>query len=297
MLLRDRWRSPSDQRRAGQLMIAVGVLGAVVVVFGTIVGWIFVGQIATASEDSVEVTAQTFDAIDDTIDLAEEAIDSTVGAVDALAGTLVTLSSTFQSGADAIDDVAALADTIGPSLSDAGATVRSLERVGDQIDTALGTLSRLPIGPDYDPESGLGDTFGRLAVTLESLPGELAATSDSLSEFTSNADDLRADIDRLAVSVGAIAGDLGDSSALVDQYRTSVADARTLAVATTDDVDLSVGLMRILLVMGGVLLLLGQVVPLWLGRSLLDELDRLEPLDRLDQDLPDQDEDRAPSGS
>jgi hypothetical protein len=31
--------------------------------------------------------------------------------------------------------------------------------------------------------------------------------------------------------------------------------------------------MRVLLVAGGVVLLLGQVVPLWLGRSLLDQLD------------------------
>jgi ABC-type transporter Mla subunit MlaD len=273
MLLRDRWRSPSDQRRAGRLMIALGVAGALIAVFGTIIGWIFVGQIATASDDSLAVTTQTFDAVDDTIDLAEEVLGATVDAVDALAGTLVTLSSSFESGTAAIDDIAALADTIGPSLSDAATTVRALERVGGQIDAALGTLSNLPIGPDYDPESGLGETFGRLADTLDELPAELETTSDSLTEFTATAGDLQADIDRLAVSAGAIAGDLGDTSALVEQYRTSVADARALAVATKDDLDLSVGLMRVLLVAGGVLLLLGQVVPLWLGRSLLDQLD------------------------
>lgn len=254
-------------------MIAIGLAGAVIAVFGTIVGWIFVGQIAAASDDSLEVTTQTFDAVDDTIDLAEDVLGSTVGAVDALAGTLVTLSSSFESGTAAIEDIAALAETIGPSLSDAGSTVRTLERVGGQIDAALETLSRLPIGPDYNPVSGLGDTFGRLADTLETLPGELDATSDSLTDFTENAGGLRADIDRLAVSVGAIAGDLGDTNALVEQYRASVADARALAVATKDDLDLSVGLMRVLLVAGGVVLLLGQVVPLWLGRSLLDQLD------------------------
>lgn len=283
MLLRDRWRSPSDQRRAGQLMIAVGLVGAVVAVFGTIVGWIFVGQIVTASDDSLEATEQTLDAIDDTIDLAEDVLGSTVGAVDALAGTLVTLSSSFETGTTAIEDIAALTDTIGSSLSDTGTTVRTLERVGGQIDAALETLSSLPIGPNYDPENGLGDTFGRLADTLEALPGQLDATSDSLTDFTEDAGSLRADIDRLAVSAGAIAGDLGDTNALVEQYRASLADARTLAVATKDDLDLSVGLMRVLLVAGGAVLLLGQVVPLWLGRSLLDQLGH--------------DEDRPPSGS
>jgi len=65
-------------------MIGLGALGVVVAVFGTVAGWIFVGQIATASDDSSEVTVQTLDAVDDTIDLAEVVLVSTVDAVDAL---------------------------------------------------------------------------------------------------------------------------------------------------------------------------------------------------------------------
>ena len=52
-------------------MIGVGTVGVVVAAFGTVAGWIFVDQIATASDDSLEVTVQTLDAVDDTIDLAE----------------------------------------------------------------------------------------------------------------------------------------------------------------------------------------------------------------------------------
>ncbi len=273
MELRDRWRSPESQRRAGRLMISLGVVGAVVAVFGMIVGWVFVGQIATASDDSLEVTVQTLDAVDDTIDLAEEVLVSTVDAVDALAGTVSAISGSFETGTAAIDDIASLADTLGPSLADASDTVRTLERVGGQIDGVLGALSNLPIGPDYDPESGLGETFGRLADTLEELPGELESTSRSLTDFTDNAGELQAELDRFAGAVETIAIDLSDTGTLVDQYRASVADARSLAVDTKDDLDLSVALMRMLLVVGGTTLLLGQIVPFWLGRSLLDELD------------------------
>jgi hypothetical protein len=38
-------------------------------------------------------------------------------------------------------------------------------------------------------------------------------------------------------------------------------------------------MMRVLLVAGGITLLLGQIVPLWLGRSLLDDLPDDEPGD------------------
>lgn len=65
-------------------MIGLGAVGVVVAVFGTVAGWIFVGQIATASDDSSEVTVQTLDAVDDPIDLAEVVLVSTVDAVDAL---------------------------------------------------------------------------------------------------------------------------------------------------------------------------------------------------------------------
>lgn len=272
MLLRDRWRSPSDQRRVGQLMIGLGVVGALVAVLGTIGGWIFVGQLAAASDDSLDVTVQALDAVDDTIDLAEEVLTSTVDAVDALAGTLDAVSASFGTGTAAIDEVAALADTLGPTLAEAGDTVRTLERVGGQIDDVLDALSSLPIGPDYDPDNGLGATFGQLADTLEALPAQLESTSTSLTDFTENADDLQGELDRFSTSVGVIASDLEDTGELVEQYRTSVGDARTVAVEAKDDLDLSVGLMRALLVAGGLLLLLGQVVPLWLGRSLLDDL-------------------------
>lgn len=266
------WRSPRDQRRAGRLMIGLGVVGALVAVFGTIGGWIFVGQVAAASDDSLDVTVQALDALDDTIDLAEEVLTSTVDAVDALSGTLDAVSASFESGAAAIDEVAALADTLGPSLTDAGDTVRTLEGVGGQIDDVLRTLSNLPLGPDYDPDNGLGDTFGRLADTLEDLPRQLESTSSSLTDFTDNAEPLQSELDRFAISVRAIATDLTNTGALVDQYRTSVADTRDLAVETKSDLDLSVAMMRLLLVIGGVTLLLGQIVPLWLGRSLLDGL-------------------------
>lgn len=266
------WRSPRDQRRAGRLMIGLGVVGAIVAVFGTIGGWIFVGQVAAASDDSLDVTVQALDAVDDTIDLAEEVLTSTVDAVDTLAGTLGAVSTSFESGTEAIDEVALLADTLGPTLAEAGDTVRTLERVGGQIDDVLGALSNVPFGPDYDPETGLGDTFGRLADTLEELPGQLQSTSSSLTDFTENAGSLQDELDRFATSVEAISSDLTNTSALVDQYRTSVDDVRRVAVDTKTDLDSSVTMMRVLLVAGGVTLLLGQIVPLWLGRSLLDDL-------------------------
>jgi len=254
-------------------MIGVGVAGLLIAVFGMIVGWIFVGQLATTSDDTLEVTLQSLDAIDDTIDLADEVLGSSTDAVAALAGSLTAVSASFDAGTQAIDDIAGLATTIGPSLEDAGRTVRRLEGIGDNIDSVLTALSNLPLAPDYDPDAGLGDTFGQLADTLETLPGQLESTATSLTDFTGSADELQQQLDDLAASVGSISDDLGDTDALVEQYRASVADARALALSANNDLDTGVVLMRILLVVGGITLLLGQIVPLWLGRTVLDDAD------------------------
>ena len=154
-------------------MIGVGVAGALIAVFGMVVGWIFVGQLASASDDSLEVTLQTLDAVDDTIDLADEVLVATSDGVAALASTLTAVSASFDTGTQAIDDIAGLAETIGPSLEDASGTVRTLEKIGGDIDALLVALSSLPVGPDYNPQAGLGDTLGTLADTLEELPGQL----------------------------------------------------------------------------------------------------------------------------
>ena len=254
-------------------MVGVGVAGMLIAVFGMIVGWIFVGQLATASDDTLEVTLQSLDAIDDTIDLADEVLGSSVDAVDALAGSLAAVAGSFEAGTQAIDEIAGLAVTLGPSLEDAGRTVRKLEGIGNDLDSVLAALSNLPLAPDYNPDATLGETFGQLADTFEVLPGQLESTAISLTDFTGSADELQQQLDDLAASVVSIGDDLSDTDALVDQYRASVTDARTLAMSANNDLDTGAVLMRILLVLGGVTLLVGQIVPLWLGRSLLDDAD------------------------
>ncbi|MGB0111988.1 MAG: hypothetical protein WBP59_02090 [Ilumatobacteraceae bacterium] len=271
--LRDRWRSIEAQRRVGRTMIGAGLVGALVAVVGTVSGWLFVGQIGSATDDSLEVTIETLAAVDDTIDLADDVLGSTTDAVDALAGTLAAVSGSFDDGTTAIVDIADLAETVGPSIDEAASAVRQLASVGDDIDSVLSALDNIPFGPDYNPSNGLGETFGRVADALEPLPEQLSTTSQSLTEFTDSAGTLQDELTTLATSVAGVSSDLGTSDALVDQYRASVDDALALATATRDDLTDNVQFMRILIVVGGLTFAIGQIVPLWIGRQLLDDAD------------------------
>lgn len=264
-----RWRSPIARRRAGLAMVAVAAAGALTAVAGTVAGWIFVGQLNDTSTESLDVTEQALDAVDDTIDLADDVLVSTNEAVGALAEALEAVSGSFDSATGAIDDIADLATTIGPSLEEATTTIRRLESLGGNIDGVLGALSDIPFGPDYDPDDGLGETFGRLAESLEPVPAELDSTAAGLREFTESAGGLQEQLDELAASVRAVDDDLATTDQLVEQYRASVTDARDVAQRAGDDLDGTVTWLRVLIVIGGVSLLFGQIVPLWVGRELL----------------------------
>ncbi len=250
-------------------MVAVAVAGAFTAVAGSATGWIFVGQLNDTTTESLDVTEQALDAVDDTIDLADDVLVSTDEAVRALAEALDAVSGSFDSATGAVDDVADLAGTIGPSLEEATATIRRLEGLGGTIDGVLRALSDIPFGPDYDPDDGLEETFGRLAESLEPVPAELETTAGGLTDFTDSAGDLQERLDELAASVRTVDDDLTTTDDLVEQYRASVADARAVAQRAGDDLDGTVTVLRVLLVIGGFSLLVGQIVPLWVGRELL----------------------------
>ncbi len=259
-----------SNRTAGRTMIGVGVVGAILAVVGTITAWVFVGELHSATDESLAIAVRTLDAVDDTIDLADEVLASTIDAVDALAGTLGAVSGAFDAGTTAIDEVAALGETLVPSLEDAASATRSLANLGETIDGVLTSLSSLPVVPNYDPDSGLGDTFGRLAEAIEPIPEQLTTTASSLTDFTASASTLQTQLDALAESVASVGDDLADTDALVAQYRASVNDVRRLATDARDDLHTDVTWMRTLIVLGGITLLVGQIVPLWVGRWVLD---------------------------
>lgn len=261
-------------------MVGVAGVGVVIALVGTIVAWQLVGRLDDSSRQTLTVTIQTIDSIEDSLDLAADVITATTDSVDAAADSLDALDESFDAATGVVEEIDDLTEVVGPTLEEAAESLRQLEGVGDGIDDLLGDLSSIPFGPDYDPERGLGETIGDVATELEALPAEFEQTSTDLDTFETSVGDLQVEIAVLAESVGDISAELEGSDTIVDQYRTNLADARSIAVETRDDLDSNVGLMRIILLIGGLNLAVGQIVPFWLGRSLLragdDRSDRTE---------------------
>lgn len=250
-------------------MLAVSAVGVVVAILGAIIGWIVVGQINESTSRTISLSVDSLDAVDDTITLADGVLDSTIATVATVESTLATLAVSIDQGTDVVDSVTELSESAGPALAEAESTLRELEQIGGTIDGLLATLSGLPFGLDYDPNANFGSTMGELADDIAPLSGAFGDTSENLESFAGGSSDLQAEIERLVSSVSDINDQLSDSPDLVDQYRSNVAEARAVAVATQTDLDSNLTFARVLIVLFGITFAAGQLVPFWYGRELL----------------------------
>ncbi len=270
-------RSARSLRRAGSAMIVVAVVGVMVAFAGTIVAWRLLGELNTSTRDTLDVTIGTIDSVEDSIDLADQVLRATTESIDTASAMLDTLATSFEAGTGVVDEIDDLTTTIGPTLSDAAVTLRQLEDVGSTIDALLADLSSIPFAPDYEPDRELGESIGAVADEIEKLPAEFDQTSDNIAGFGVTLEDVQRQIRALASDIDAVNDGLSDTGPLISDYRRNIAEARAVAITTRDDLDGSVALMRLLLVIGGIVFAAGQLVPFWFGRELLERLASTEP--------------------
>lgn len=261
--------SADAQRRAGRVMLGVAAVGLIVAAVGGVLGWQFVGRLDSAGGETLDVTVETLDTLSDTIELADGVLGSTVAALEAVGTTLDALVASFDSADAVIGEVGSLAGTAAPALADATSTLRDLEGVGATIDAMLEQLSDLPLAPNYNPEAGLGESIGSLADTLEPLSEEFSDTSAEVTGFSEDLTVLRASLEELDTTIADVNAQLSGTDAVIDDYRLRVTEARDLADETAAGIESDTRWMRLLIVFGALNFAVGQIVPWWIGRELV----------------------------
>jgi uncharacterized phage infection (PIP) family protein YhgE len=210
-------------------MIAIAVLGLVVSLVGTVVGWQLVGDLDRGVGQSLELTGEVLVTVDESFTIAEDALEILTAGVDEAESAVRSLSRSLEEGEDALASATALTgDEIADALESVERSLPDVEAAANAIDDALRTLDALPLPFDYDPERPLGDTIGDLRTDLRELPDELREQaaqvelmSQELSAATAGA---RATADALA----QLEDRLGAASELIADYALSTGDARVL---------------------------------------------------------------------
>ncbi len=258
-----------SQRAAGRTMVGVAVFGLVLSIVGTVVAYQLVGQLGRSSDQSLALGQEALVSLDATLVLADGFLDAVDGGLGGVSATLEAVAGTVEGTTAVAGATAELADEIVPSLERVDEGLGSLESAAGTVDTVLRQLSQIPFGPSYDPETSFDQALGDVRQDLAPIAESLRRTSEDLARFADGSEDLEGELLALRAEVETVRSSLTGSGALIQDYRRTAAEAARLADRTRGDLGDDLGRSRIVIVLMGISVAVGQIVPAWLGRTLL----------------------------
>jgi hypothetical protein len=256
--------------RTPTILRSIAVAGVLVAIIGTIVIWVFLGDLEETTDRSLLIGEQAAVALEESIDVAESVLDAVDDGLLTVQSTLTTLDDVLQSTAGVAQATGSLSATLPASFENIDTALATVERLGETVDSALSALSSLPFGPDYDPSVPFPDAVAELRGALAPIGEDLATISTELQDFADGSGELTADIESLSTDLARTRTALSGTDALLDQYRTAASEAGQLARETRDQLSGSMTRMRIVLVALALLLTVSQFVP-WTLAALIDE--------------------------
>jgi methyl-accepting chemotaxis protein len=261
-------RAVLNRRSLGRAIMVAAVVAAVTCLVGIVVAWLLVGDLAHTTKASLVLAGDTLETVDDTLDVADSVIQSVDGGVETVQQSLTTMATAVENGAATLEVVADLTANLGPNLEQIDRGLGGLQSTVDVVDGVLQQLSDLPFGPDYDPDTGLAASVQEVREDLQPITEDLANASGPLGELAASSDDALDRLDDLATDLDSIAESLSESRNLIERYRESTAQAAVLAAGTVDDLNRDVWLSRVLILILGVTIAVGQIAPFSIGREL-----------------------------
>jgi hypothetical protein len=248
-------------------MVAAGV-ACVASLIGVVVAWRLVGHLRHTTESSLVIVGDTLATVDDTLELADSIVDSVDDGIETVGRSLATISTTVEDGGATLDVFADVTSNVAPSLARVDSGLGGLQSAVDVVDGFLRQLSAAPFGPDYDVENGLAASVEAVRNDLRPIAEDLQDASASLSGLAASSDDVIARLDELAQDLDGVDRALDESRILIERYRRSTTEAAALATTTSDELDRDVWLSRLLIVVLGVSVAVGQIAPFHIGREL-----------------------------
>jgi hypothetical protein len=257
-----------DPRVLGKAVMVAAVVACVASLIGIVVAWRLVGNLSHTTESSLVIVGDTLETVDDTLALADSIIDGVDDGMETVGRSLSTISTTVDDGGATLDVFADVTSNVAPSLERVDSGLGGLQSAVDVVDDFLRQLSQAPFGPDYNVENGLASSVQAVRDDLRPIAEDLQEASGTLSGLAASSDDVIARLDELGQDLDGIDRSLDESRRLIERYRLSTAEAAALTTTTREDLDRDVWLSRLLIVVLGVAIAVGQIAPFHIGREL-----------------------------
>jgi hypothetical protein len=252
----------------GRVLVAIGTVGVVVTLVATVVGIRLIGSLDRALTDSVGVAAEAIDALGATVELAGETTTRLTVTLRRTATTTRDLSAALSDAEGVLRATADISeDQVAGSVAGVEDALPALVQVAAVIDRTLSALSAVPFGPDYDPEEPLDTSLRTVQAELDGLPEALREQAELIRDASRDLRTARVGTAAIADDLDGLVTTLERSTELIARYEATAGEARGLVAA--EDLSGQLVAARVLLLILGVTVALGQLLPLGAGWLLL----------------------------
>lgn len=298
------------KRILGIVILLVGLFGLLVSIGGTIISRSVIGQLEESLETSLTLASDSLNTVDDTLHLTQTSVEHASASLDTLAETASNVSTTMKDTQPLIDKVTVSAtqripDSIEsiqgtlPDVAEAAGAIDDTIRVLDSFELdrrVFGIPIQFDLGIDYQPSVPLDETVLILGQSLEGVPEDLRAleadmlrTSENLGLIGGNIETISGDLDSVKQTVDEI-------NPLLDQYIDIVNQTQELISQAQADLGDTLTMLQLAITALFVWLGLNQIVPLYIGWTLMSgddiedgEAEREAPAPDMTQEAGEQD--------
>ncbi len=253
--------------RTAVALRGIAVAGVVVAVVFGVVGWVFLGQLDRNLDQSLAIGESASGTLIETIDVAEQLITALDDGLVSLAATLETVESSLSDTSGVAIATADLAGSLPGSFDEVDAALATVESLGSAIDGALRAASRIPLGPDYDPEVAFPEAVGDLRAAFAPIGDDLDAIAVELEAFATSSGEVGEQVLEVRSDLDVTRGALAQTAGLLDDYRATADEAGQLATSSRNDMARGFLLARLAIVTFAAFLIVSQFVPWWLSKE------------------------------
>jgi ABC-type transporter Mla subunit MlaD len=280
------------KRFIGIIMIIVGIGGIAISVGGLTAGLQAIDRIGVTLEESLRLTSESLDAVNDTLQLTKSSTAQVSNTIDTVAATSVNVSQTISETSPLLDQVTQVTtqdlpnsvEAIQKAIPNAAATAETIDDTLHALSAfqaerrIFGVPVSFDLGIDYDPEAPfnealleIGTNLDGVSTGLRSLESNMEVTADNLEVVGENLQTISEDLEQ-------INSNLAELEPMIDGYISLATETSDLIRQTRANLDQQLTLAKRLLTFFFIWLALVQIVPLYLGWELFSN--KREPVDK-----------------
>jgi chromosome segregation ATPase len=261
--------TPSPQERTARIVWVTAWIGIILTLVATAIAFALVGRLEGSIGDSLTVTARAIDTIDRSVSVSRDTIDTLSNALDGIAASTATVKTSLASSKGTLDTLQSLLQNSLPGSIEAMQQVLpTIQDAAHAMDTALRELSRLPIGPNYNPQVPFDQAIQQLSTSITSLPSDMRSLATDVATLRDSTTSLETTVGDLDQTIRDLQGNLREAKSALGDYVSTAAEARAIAAAAKHDVRTDTWIARLLTLIVGAVLVIVQALALWIVRHL-----------------------------